>query len=100
MDSHHSWTDVFDTIAPLAVGLGMLTFIIVPFALPLLLLTAAAALPLLAPVVVLGIIGAMIWGVALAIRAAGRGIRRLGAPRKPDIHGASIGHLRSPTTGH
>jgi hypothetical protein len=94
MDSNHSWSDVFDSIAAMATGLGLLTFALFPLALPLLILTIAATLPLLLPIALLGALAAMLWGVRLGTRAAGRGVRRLWSLRARDVHGASIGQLR------
>ena len=98
MDSSHSWSDIFDSTAPLATGLGLLTFVLFPFALPLVILTIAATLPLLLPIAVLGALAAMLWGVRLGMRAAGGGVRRLWSLRERDVRGASIGQLPSPTT--
>ena len=89
MDSSHSWSDIFDSTAPLATGLGLLTFVLFPFALPLVVLTIAATLPLLLPIAVLGALAAMLWGVRLGMRAASRGARRLWSLRERDVRGTS-----------
>ena len=81
MDSNHSWSDIVDSITPLAMGLGLLTFILFPLALPLVILTIAATLPLLVPIALLGALAAALWGVRLGMRAAGRGVRQVVAPR-------------------
>jgi hypothetical protein len=94
MESDHSWSDVFDSIAPMAWGLGLITLVLFPFALPLLFLTIAATLPLLLPVALFGALVAMLWGVRLGMRAAGRGVRRLRSLRERHVPGASIGQLR------
>ena len=58
-------------------ALGVLTFALFPFALPVLVLTIAATLPLVLPLVVVAGVAAILRGTWLGIRAAGRGIRRL-----------------------
>ena len=47
-----------------------------PFALPILILTVAATLPLVLPLVVVAAVAALLRGTWLGMRAAGRGIRR------------------------
>ena len=89
MDSSHSWSDIFDSTAPVATGLGLLTFVLFPFALPLVVLTIAATLPLLLPIAVLGALAAMLWGVRLGMRAASRGVRRLWSLREGEVRGAA-----------
>lgn len=54
------------------VGAGILTMMLFPFMVPILLLTAAAVLPLLAPLLVLAILAAPV----LIARAATRAVRR------------------------
>jgi hypothetical protein len=94
MDSDHSWFDIVDSIAPLATGLGLITFVLFPLALPLVILTIVATLPLLLPIAVLGALAGLLWGVRRGMRAAGRGVRRLSSRRERDVRGASIGQLR------
>jgi hypothetical protein len=69
------------------MGLGILTFALFPFALPLLILTFAAALPFILPLVAVAMLAAILRGVWLGIRAAGRGMRRLPAAstRQPGL---------------
>jgi hypothetical protein len=94
VDSNPSWADILDSITSMATGLGLLTFILFPFALPLVFLTIAATLPLLVPLALLGALAALLWGVRIGTRAAGRGIRRLWSPRERDVRGPSIEQLR------
>jgi hypothetical protein len=67
MGSTGSLSDWFSGTAAVTTGLGILTFALAPFAIPIVLLTAVAALPLVLPLVAFA-----------ALAAAGRGIRRLG----------------------
>ncbi len=76
MDSVGSHTNWFSGIAAAATGLGVLTFAFFPFALPILILTVAATLPLVLPLVVVAAVAALLRGTWLGMRAAGRGIRR------------------------
>ncbi len=77
MDSVSSHSDWFSGTAAAATGLGVLTLALFPFALPVLVLTIAATLPLVLPLVVVAGVAAILRGTWLGIRAAGRGIRRL-----------------------
>jgi hypothetical protein len=94
MDPNRSWIDVVDSITPMAMGAGLLTFILFPFAIPFVLLTIAALLPLILPLVLVGAVAALIWALRLGIRAAGRGVRRLLSPRERGVPRASVGQLR------
>jgi hypothetical protein len=77
MTSAGSHTDWFSGTAAAATGFGVLTFAFFPFALPLLILTIAAALPLVLPLLVVAAVAMILKGTRLGIRAAGRGIRGL-----------------------
>jgi hypothetical protein len=59
-------------IAAALTGLGALTFALAPLALPILILTLASLVPLLAVGLVVAIPVALIAGVVAAIRAIGR----------------------------
>ena len=59
------------------VGAGILTMMLFPFMVPILLLTAAAVLPLLAPLLLLGVFAAPV----LIVRAASRAVRRANGHR-------------------
>ena len=56
-----------------SVGLGMLIMVLAPFAIPFLALTALFALPLLLPVILLALIGAIVAAPVLLVR---RRVRR------------------------
>lgn len=90
MSSNDSWLDALDDIAAMATGAGLFLITLFPLALPILILTIAAMLPLLLPVVLVGALAAMLWGVRLGLRTAGRGVRRLWSPRERDAPRASI----------
>jgi hypothetical protein len=77
MNSTDSYPELFSGIAAVAAGGGILTFVLFPLAVPMLLLTIAAALPLVLPVIAVALVGAILKGAWVGIRAAGRGIRRL-----------------------
>jgi hypothetical protein len=77
MGSNDSYPELFSGIAAVGAAGGILTFALFPFAVPMLLLTLAAVLPLALPVIALAVVGAILAGVWLGVRAAGRGIRRL-----------------------
>ncbi len=79
MNSADSHPDLVSGAAAAATGFGVVTFAFFPFALPLLILTVAATLPLVLPLVVVAAVAAIITGAWRGIRAAGRGTRRLWA---------------------
>jgi hypothetical protein len=65
-------------------GLGILTFALAPLALPILILTIAALVPLLAVGLVVAIPVGVIAGVWVAIRAIGRRVRSAARPADRD----------------
>ncbi len=71
-----------------AVGLGILSMVLFPLALPLIFLTAAAALPLVLIVVAGGLIVAVVAAPILLLRRLGRAVR---ASRRSE---ARPGHRR------
>jgi hypothetical protein len=77
MDSTGSRSDWVSGIAAASAGMGILTFAFAPLAIPFVLLTIAAALPLVGPLIALAAIAGLFTGARRALRAAGRGIRRL-----------------------
>ena len=79
MNSTGTRSDWASGAAGAMTGFGILTFALFPFALPLLILTIAAALPFILPLVAFAVLAAILRGTWLGIRAAGRGIRRLPA---------------------
>jgi hypothetical protein len=86
MDSAGSRSDWVSGTAAAVAGLGMVTLALFPLALPILALTIVATLPLAVPLIAIAAIAAILTVAALAIRAAGRGIRRLGRGRdRPDV---------------
>jgi hypothetical protein len=82
MESNGSRADWVSGTAGVATGLGILGFVLFPIAIPIVVLTIVATLPLVAPVVAGAAIAAILAGAWLAVRAAGRRIRRLGGPRR------------------
>jgi hypothetical protein len=82
-DFHSDWVS---EVTAVAAGGGILTFALFPLAVPMLLLTIAAALPLALPLIAAAALGAVLKGAWLGVRAAGRGIRRLAhGPGHPDV---------------
>jgi hypothetical protein len=77
MDSGGPRSELVESLAAMAIGLGLVTLVLFPLALPLVILTIAATLPLLVPIALLGVLAGIFWGVWLAMRAAGRGLGRL-----------------------
>ena len=85
MGSTGSGSDWFSGNAA-AAGMGILTMALFPFAIPLVLLTIAAVVPLALPLIAVAAVAAILTGAWLGIRAAGRGIRRLvRGPGRPGI---------------
>jgi hypothetical protein len=80
MESNGSRADWVSGTAGVATGLGILAFALFPLAIPIVVLTIVATLPLVAPVLAGAAIAAILAGVWLVVRAAGRRIRRLGGP--------------------
>ena len=56
----HSAAEVADTLGEWGVGAGMVTLALFPLAIPFVALTAVALLPLLAPVLVLGVVAGLL----------------------------------------
>ena len=84
MEPDHSWPEVLDGTAAMTAAIGMVTFILFPFALPCLGLIIVAALLLALPLLALVAVAAILTGTWLGIRAAGRGLRRLRRPALPE----------------
>jgi hypothetical protein len=93
MNSAGSHSDWFSGTAAAATGLGILTFTFFPFALPLLILTVAATLPLVLPLVVFAAVAAILTGTWRGIRAAGRRLHTPGPSRD------SVRRPRHPASG-
>ena len=74
----HSTNEVVSGASVALVGLGIVTFALFPLALPILILTAAATIPLLLPVVAIGLVLAVVAAPILLVRrlSGGRGSRR------------------------
>jgi hypothetical protein len=71
-----SRAEVLEEVSKWTVGLGMVTMVLFPLALPIIALTAVALLPLVVPVLAVGLLAAV---VVLPIRL----IRRAGIPIEP-----------------
>jgi hypothetical protein len=69
-------SDVAHEVSVLAVGGGIIVTALFPLAIPILALTAVAMLPLLLPVVAVGLAVALLALPVLAVRGAGRWTRR------------------------
>jgi hypothetical protein len=67
--------EVADEISKWSVGLGIITFALFPLALPFLILTAVAVLPLLLPALAVGLLIGVAAVPILAVRSLGRAIR-------------------------
>ena len=78
MDSADSRSDWFSGVAGAAAGMGILTFVLFPLAIPMVLLTIVAALPFVLPLFALAAIVLILAGAWFGIRAAGRVLLRLG----------------------
>jgi membrane protein implicated in regulation of membrane protease activity len=75
----HSSAEVVSGASVALVGLGIVTFALFPLALPILILTAAATIPLLLAVVAVGLVLVVIAAPILLVRRLvrrGRGSRR------------------------
>jgi hypothetical protein len=70
MDS--SRTAVVDEVSKWTVGLGILTAALAPLAIPILVLTAVAAIPLVIPVVAIALVAAVVAVPVLLLRGLGR----------------------------
>jgi hypothetical protein len=92
-----SRAEVADEISKWTVGLGIITFALFPLALPILILTAIAVLPLLLPAVAVGLLIGVVAVPILAVRSLGRRAiraRRSEGERALD-HGLAIRDARS-----
>jgi hypothetical protein len=74
----HSTNEVVSGVSVGLVGLGIVSFALFPLALPILILTAAAAILLLVPVVAIGLLLAVVAAPIRLVRRlrGGRGSRR------------------------
>jgi hypothetical protein len=70
MDS--SRTEVVDEISAWTVGLGILTMALAPLAIPFIVLTAVAVIPLVLPVVAIALVAAVVAVPVLLVRGLGR----------------------------
>jgi hypothetical protein len=84
-----SSTDLINGASVALVGAGVLTFALFPLAVPLLILTGIALVPLLIPVVAIGILAA---AIVLPIRVA-RSLRSRRA-RPPRVGAAAVARHR------
>ncbi len=76
MNSTGSGPELLHGTAAAATGLGVLTFMVFPFAVPMMILTVAAALPRALPLIAVAVLGAVLAAGWRGIRTAGRGIGR------------------------
>jgi hypothetical protein len=78
----NSNTEVIDEVSKWTVGLGTLILALAPLSLPFLILTAAALLPLVLPVLALGLVAAVVAAPILLVRRllAGRPERHRAVP--------------------
>jgi hypothetical protein len=67
-----SRAEVADEVSKWAVGLGIITFALFPLALPILILTAIAVLPLLLPALAVGLLIGVVAVPILAVRSLRR----------------------------
>ena len=70
-----SRAEVADEVSKWTVGLGIITFALFPLALPILILTAIAVLPLLLPALAVGLLIGVVAVPILAVRSRRRAIR-------------------------
>jgi membrane protein implicated in regulation of membrane protease activity len=70
-----SAVELGDTLTDWAVGGGIVTMALAPLAIPILALTAVALLPLLAPVVVIGVLAGVVALPVMLVRAVVRRVR-------------------------
>jgi Flp pilus assembly protein TadB len=92
-----SRAEVVDELAKWTVGLGVISFALFPLALPILILTAVAVLPLLLPALAVGLLIGVVAVPILAVRSLRR--RAIRARRSKDERaldrGFAIGNARS-----
>jgi hypothetical protein len=91
-----SSTEVIDEASKWGVGLGILTTVLAPLSIPFLLLTAVAVIPLVVPVLALGLVVAIVAVPFLLIRGIGR---RVIASRRPPRDATEGRAPAAPTTG-
>jgi hypothetical protein len=77
MDSSRS--EVVDEISTWGVGLGVVTMALFPLAIPFLLLTAVAVIPLVLPVVAIALVAAVVAVPVLLLRGLGRRLSARGS---------------------
>jgi hypothetical protein len=71
--------NVIDEVSKWSVGAGILTVALAPLAIPILVLTGVALLPLLLPLIPLALIAGLVYLPVRLIRGLRRGLRRRGA---------------------
>jgi hypothetical protein len=82
-----SRAEVADEVSKWTVGGGIITLALFPLALPILILTAIAVLPILVPLVAVGIVAGVVALPVILIRKLGRSVSRLRIGRGPRGHG-------------
>jgi hypothetical protein len=95
-DMSRTSTEVIDEVSKWGVGLGILTMALAPLSIPFVLLTAVAVIPLVAPVLALGVAVGVVAVPFLLIRGLGR---RLIASRRQTRDTQEGRAPVAPTTG-
>lgn len=80
-----SKVEVVDEVSKWGVGLGILIVALAPLSIPILVLTAAFLVPLLIPVLAIGLLAAPVLLVRAVVRRS-RGRRRKSARKQPHPH--------------
>ena len=84
--------DALDDAAAVVAGLGMITLVLFPLALPAIILAAVAVVPLVLLALVLAVVSAVIAAPILAMR----GLRRRGRSRRAGVADRDGSAARSP----
>jgi hypothetical protein len=99
MDS--SRTEVVDEISTWTVGLGVITIALFPLAIPFLVLTGVAVIPLVLPVVAIALVAAVVAVPAVLLRGRGRRLSarvssaRAASPKRGPQEGSRQARARS-----
>jgi hypothetical protein len=91
-----SRAEIVDEVSKWAVGAGILVTALAPLSLPILILTAVALLPLVVPLLAMGLVVAVIALPVLLLRRLGRSIGRI----KPRRRRRMPEPVRKPAPGH
>ena len=99
MSNHDADWNLTDEASGWLVGGGIVTMALFPLAIPILLLAAVFALPLLLPVLALGLLVAAIAVPVLAVRALARLVRRAGPGARTARRGSGTAAGTRPEPG-